>query len=279
MERDEGRRLGWWTRVPSVRSLALLVLVASWCAAVAWVNPWAAAAGVLGSGASVAGRWWRGETAWRRQYPRLGRDHPMVAEVTRVGEWFGLWRTPAVLLVDDMDSPAAAVDTAHPGAVVLVGPQMLAWLAQGQRRMVAAVLAHELGHLHRFHTAVGLAMRLLGVGAAGGMAILATLAAAQQQFGVGPGAPWPWWWLAVAAAVTAVAAGVADTAQNHVCELDADADASRVGFAAELAALLDVEERRVLRRGLFSHPHSRRRVAALRAGPGHRRRMPGSSRR
>lgn len=238
--------------------LAVVQAVSGW-----WALTAAACAAAL---VETFPRWLHGEGVWHARYPQLDRRHPLHGELAHVARDFGLLRAPKVLLAGDLDSPAAAVDTAHPGSTVLVTPALFALGNDAGQRYLRAILAHELSHLHRFHVPVMLAQHLLCTAAALATTGLAVVALLEVRFSLGPGAPAALSTLTAAAVAVWAAKPVLGAVQSHVSELDADRDAARLGYGAELAAVLGSgRTRRVLRRGLLSHPHPDRRVRALQA--------------
>lgn len=240
-------RLRWWSRGPSARSWLLLAVAAAplvWLGA-AGVPAWVLLVSSVVSGAAASGVFVRAESGWRRRCALLPATHRLQQHVDAVSGRFGLWRRPVVLFSPTMRSPAAAVDTAHPGSTLLVTGQLADWDRSGGGQVVRAVLAHEFAHLHRFHSLVGLAHRAAAVAGASAVSVVAVWQLAASWLAWWPDGwtpPLVWRWLPVVAVAVWVAVPLLVVAQRHVCELDADRDAATVGFGRELAWLFEQGE-------------------------------------
>jgi STE24 endopeptidase len=189
---------------------------------------------------------------------RLPRDSEWPELVAELAGRAGLDRTPPVL-VSDKAGPAQVVTTRNP--VILIGPAS----SKLSRDELAAVIAHEVGHLERGHRRQNLVASLVSLGG-----VLAILRVTEPLVGAVDS---PYLAMLVLVAV-AVAAGMIALSLpaplNQLCELDADRAAVELGADPNdlVGALekLDHSPDTVFTRLLGTHPSIARRRRHLFAG-------------
>lgn len=249
--------LPWWTRVPSPGLLTAVTSAVALAAALVVVASWPVRVAVaVVVAVRVGWAWVVGETLVRQRGTQLSKQHPVVVEVASLRRRAGLLRDPCVF-VDEHGPLAAAADTAHPGSTVVVNAELLGWWDAGMSGHVRAVLAHEVAHLHRFHSTV----RLLSHAA--GLAAWTCVAGWWATSAVAGGSLDGWTDVALAA----VAFVAFEVVVARRLEFDADADAARLGCGPELADVFDAfasASRPVRLHGSVTHPHPRTRARRLR---------------
>jgi STE24 endopeptidase len=170
----------------------------------------------------------------------------------------GLERTPPVLL-SDKAGPAQVVTTRRP--VILIGPAA----AKLSRDELAAVIAHEVGHLERGHRRQQLVAALIALGG-----VLAVLRATEPVIAAIVSPLLAVLGLVVVAVVAGMLALLLPAPLNQLCELDADRAALELGADPRdlVGALekLDHSPDTVFTRLLGTHPSVARRRSLLLPG-------------
>lgn len=282
--RSKLRLLRWWSRVPSfaLTAAALLRLTAS-AVPLVLVPRWALLAAVpVAVWAPL--RWWlTAESALHSRYRRVERSEPIVDAASRVAAQFGLRREPVVLYAPDLRSLAAAVDTGRPGSTVIVTEEMVGWARSDHTRLAEAVLAHELAHLRRRHSQLRLvvsavaAAAVLAVWAVCAFDVLLGAFESPARWDAGPyqaGSPAGVQVLLVPLVFSFVH-GLLAVWSDRTAEWDADTDATRAGYGAELSLILAAHEPRrwFEPAGWRSHPAPQRRASRLRRTASNRARL------
>jgi Zn-dependent protease with chaperone function len=209
-------------------------------------------------------RVWFTAPAAMQRYRRINPDDPVCAAAARVAARFDCGVAPVLLAGPDLESLAVSVAGARRTELVVVSEPVCAWAAAGEARLAEAVLAHEFAHLYRRHVP----LRLLGsaVVSTSVLALWATwlfelagvmsdtvasmlsytivLAPSGGPAGLsetGLQTSGPVSGLVVAVGVSAVQVLLL-LAADRAAESEADADAARVGYGAELAVILNAEQ-------------------------------------
>jgi STE24 endopeptidase len=182
---------------------------------------------------------------------RLPRGSEWPALVAELADRAGLERTPPVLL-SDKAGPAQVVTTRDP--VILIGPAS----AKLSRDELAAVIAHEVGHIERGHRRQNLVASLVSLGG-----VLAVLRATEPMVAAIASPSLAMLVLLVVAVGAGLVALSLPAPLNQLCELDADRAAVELGADPNdlVGALekLDHNPETIFTRLLGTHPSVARR--------------------
>lgn len=177
--------------------------------------------------------------------------------VAELADRAGLDRTPPVML-SDKAGPAQVVTSRDP--VILIGPAS----AKLSRDELAAVIAHEVGHIGRGHRRQNLVASLVALGG-----VLAILRATEPLISAIESPYVAMLVLLVVAVVAGVVSMLLPAPLNQLCELDADRAAVELGadpddLASALEKLDSVPDT-LFTRMLGTHPSIARRRRHLHA--------------